>query len=160
MHAPPGGYLETVEKFLEGHGVARDRFEFIARQPWDQYMRAYHRIDIGLDPFPYNGGITTCDTLWMGVPVVTLSGRTAVARAGRSILCNVGLAEMVAYDPQGYVRVAADLAGDIPRLNELRRTLRARMKASPLLDAPRFARHVEAAYREAWRRWIGRGNVE
>jgi protein O-GlcNAc transferase len=160
MHAPPGGYLKTVEKFLEGHGVARDRFEFLARQPWDQYMRAYHRIDIGLDPFPYNGGITTCDTLWMGVPVVTLSGRTAVARAGRSILCNVGLAELVAYDPQGYVRVAADLAGDIPRLNELRRTLRARMKASPLLNAPRFARHVEAAYREAWRRWIGRDDVE
>ena len=97
------GHARTARKVFEsGHGIPEsargraDRVEFVGRQPWPQYIRTYHRIDIGLDPFPYNGGITTCDTLWMGVPVVTLSGRTAVGRAGRSILCNVGLADLIA----------------------------------------------------------------
>jgi predicted O-linked N-acetylglucosamine transferase (SPINDLY family) len=89
----------------------------------------------------------------MGVPVVTLAGRTAVGRGGVSILANVGLPELIAQTPQQYVQIATDLAGDLPRLGELRRTLRARMQASPLMDAPRFARNIEAAYRQMWRNW-------
>jgi protein O-GlcNAc transferase len=154
LHAQPGKYLEPITKFLAQRGISPDRLEFLSRQPWNQYMREYHRIDIALDPFPYNGGITTCDALWMGVPVVTLSGRTSVGRAGRSILSNVNLPEFIARDPRDYVRIAVELAGKIERLNELRQTLRERMKASPLLDAPRFARSVEAAYRDAWQHWI------
>jgi protein O-GlcNAc transferase len=157
LHAQPGRYLEPVTEFLARHGIAPDRLEFLSRQPWNQYMRAYHRIDIALDPFPYNGGITTCDALWMGVPVVTLSGRTSAGRAGRSILSNVNLPEFIARDSNDYVRVAVELAGKTERLNELRQTLRERMKASPLLDAPRFARNVEAAYRAAWQRWVKKG---
>lgn len=155
IHAPPGKHLQTIGSHLSRHEIASDRVQFVGSQPWDQYMATFHRIDIGLDPFPYNGGITTCDTLWMGVPVVTRSGRTAVGRGGRSILNNVGLANLVAHDPAEYVRLAAHLAGDLPRLGELRRTMRDRLRASPLMDGQRFARNVEAAYRDAWRRWCG-----
>ncbi len=73
-----------------------DRVEFVGKQPWEDYIATLQRIDIALDPFPYGGGITTCDALWMGVPVVTLSGRTAVGRGGRSILSNAGLPELIA----------------------------------------------------------------
>ncbi|HEX4055050.1 MAG TPA: tetratricopeptide repeat protein [Tepidisphaeraceae bacterium] len=155
IHAPPGKHLQTIGNHLSRHEIASDRVQFVGSQPWDQYMASYHRIDIGLDPFPYNGGITTCDALWMGVPVVTLSGQTAVGRGGRSILTNVGLANLVALNPVEYVRLATELAGDPSRLRELRRTMRDRLTASPLMDGPRFARNVEAAYRDAWRRWCG-----
>ena len=121
------------------------------------YFALYRQIDIGLDPFPCNGGTTTCDALWMGVPVVTLAGRTAVGRGGVSVLRNVGLPELIAETPEQYVQIAAALAGDLPRLAELRRTLRERMRASPLMDAPRFARNVEAAYRQMWRKWCEHG---
>jgi len=87
------------------------------------------------------------------VPVVSLAGRTAVGRGGVSILANVGLPELIAQTPDEYVQIAAELAGDLPRLAELRRTLRARMEVSPLMDAPRFARNIEAAYRQMWRNW-------
>jgi predicted O-linked N-acetylglucosamine transferase (SPINDLY family) len=93
----------------------------------------------------------------MGVPVVTLIGRAHVSRVGFSLLSQVGLPELAASDPEQYVRVAAELAGDAKRLGELRRTLRARMEASPLMDAPRFARNVEAAYRQMWRNWCAMG---
>jgi predicted O-linked N-acetylglucosamine transferase (SPINDLY family) len=89
----------------------------------------------------------------MGVPVIALAGGTVVGRAGVSQLTNLGLPELIARTPQQYVQIAADLANDLPRLGELRRTLRARMEASPLMDAPRFARNVEAAYRQMWRNW-------
>ena len=84
---------------------------------------------------------------------MSLSGRTAVGRAGRSILSNIGLPELVANTPEEYVRIAVDLANDQQRLRELRATLRQRMEQSPLMDAPRFARDVEAAYRQMWRNW-------
>jgi hypothetical protein len=93
----------------------------------------------------------------MGVPVVSLAGRTAVGRAGLSILSNAGLPELVARSPEEYVRIARDLAADLPRLADLRAGLRSRLLRSPLTDAPRFARNVEAAFRGMWRRWCGKG---
>jgi predicted O-linked N-acetylglucosamine transferase (SPINDLY family) len=116
-------------------------------------MRLYQQIDIALDPFPCGGGITTCDALWMGVPVVSLVGNTAVGRAGFSILSNVGLPELAARDTEQYVDIAVAMAQDLPRLADLRTTLRDRMRNSPLMDASRFARNVEAAYRAMWCRW-------
>jgi predicted O-linked N-acetylglucosamine transferase (SPINDLY family) len=89
----------------------------------------------------------------MGVPVIALAGGTVVGRAGVSQLTNLGLPELIARTPQQYAQIAADLAGNLPRLAELRRTLRGRMEASPLMDAPRFARNMEAAYRQMWRSW-------
>jgi len=109
-----------------------------------------------LDTFPYNGHTTSLDSLWMGVPVVTLVGQTVVGRAGLSQLMNLGLPELIAETPQQFVDVAVRLAGDLPRLAELRATLRGRMEGSPLMDAPRFAKNVEAVYRDVWRRWCGR----
>jgi protein O-GlcNAc transferase len=153
VHAPEGKYLADVRNRFVQNGIAGDRVEFVGRVPWISFMQSFSRIDIALDPFPYNGGITTCDTLIMGVPVVTLSGRTSVGRGGRSILSNVGLPELIAQTPDDYVNIAAELAADAPRRAELRRTLRDRMKSSPLMDAPGFARDIESAFRQMWRTW-------
>jgi predicted O-linked N-acetylglucosamine transferase (SPINDLY family) len=153
VHSHPGAHLDAVRERFAGKGISPDRLEFPNWRPWPQYVQIHGRIDVALDPFPWGGGITTCDALWLGVPVVSLAGRTAVGRGGASILSNVGLPELIARTPQQYVQIAMDLAGDLPRLAELRRMLRGRMQASPLMDAPRFARNVEAAYRQMWRTW-------
>jgi predicted O-linked N-acetylglucosamine transferase (SPINDLY family) len=93
--------------------------------------------------------------MWMGVPVVTLAGNAHVSRVGVSLLSNVGVPELIADSQELYVRLASDLAHDPARLSSLRSTLRQRMAQSPLMDAPRFARNVEAAYRQMWRTWCG-----
>jgi predicted O-linked N-acetylglucosamine transferase (SPINDLY family) len=142
-----------VREFFAKEGVLPQRVTFVQQAPTAEYFGVYQRIDVALDPFPYGGGTTTCDALWMGVPVVSLAGQTAVGRGGLSILSNLGLPELVAHDAEQYVQIAVELASDLPRLSALRATLRDRLRASPLMDAPRFARNIEAAYREMWRRW-------
>ncbi|MFP6742854.1 MAG: tetratricopeptide repeat protein [Alphaproteobacteria bacterium] len=135
-------------------GIDGDRLEFHA---WidstSGHLGAYDRIDIGLDPFPYNGTTTTCEALWMGVPVISLRGDRHASRVGASILTRVGLAELIADSVDDYVTAAVALAEAPGRLVELRRDLRAAMAASPLCDAAGFIHVVEAAYREMWRRW-------
>ncbi|MGA2440074.1 MAG: tetratricopeptide repeat protein [Tepidisphaeraceae bacterium] len=153
LFASAGSHRQRVRDLLEHQGIDPRRLNFVDSVPLPQYFSRYHQIDIGLDPFPCNGGTTTCDALWMGVPVITLMGRTAVGRGGGSVLRNVGLPELVAETPAQYVQIATDLAGDLSRLAELRRTLRPRMLASPLMDGPRFARNIEAAYRQMWGNW-------
>ena len=148
-----GSHRERTLEFLAREGVATERVEFVAPRPRREYLELYHGVDIALDPFPYGGHTTSLDALWMGVPVVSLAGERTVSRAGLSILNNLGLPELVAFSEEGYVAIAADLAGDLSRLAELRRTLRPRMEASVLMDAPRFARGIEAAYRAMWRQW-------
>ncbi len=159
LHAPPGSSRrDLIARFASGD-VSPERLEFVWRQPWEEYLKSLSRIDLALDPFPYGGGITTCDAIWMGVPVVSLSGRTAVGRGGRSILTNLGLPELIAESPRQYYDVAVSLSRDLARLEKLRSTLRERMEESPLRDAPAFARAVEGAYRRIWRRWCdGRAN--
>jgi protein O-GlcNAc transferase len=103
----------------------------------------FNRMDVALDTFPYAGGTTTCDALWMGVPVVTLAGRTAVGRGGVSILSNVGSTEFIAETAQRYVEIAVGAAQDLEKLAALRRTMRERMSKSALMDAKRFARGVD-----------------
>jgi predicted O-linked N-acetylglucosamine transferase (SPINDLY family) len=127
--------------------------EFVAFRPRQEYLELYHRLDILLDTFPYNGGVTTCDALWMGVPVVSLAGETPVSRAGVSLLTNVGLPELIARSETEYLNIASRMAGDLPHLAELRSTLRDRMKTSAVMDASRFTRQVEQVYREAWEAW-------
>jgi len=150
---PEGSHRQSLLDMLEREGISPDRVELIAHCPRLQYLELYHRIDVGLDTFPYNGHTTSLDSFWMGVPVVTLLGQTAVGRAGLSQLTNLGLPELIARNPEQYVQIATDLARDLSRLAELRRTLRARVQASPLMDAPRFARNIEAAYWQMWRKW-------
>jgi predicted O-linked N-acetylglucosamine transferase (SPINDLY family) len=151
--AGEGTHRRHALELLSAEGVAHDRVTFVASRPRPQYLRYYHDIDIGLDTIPYNGHTTSLDSFWMGVPVVTLVGPTVVGRAGLCQLMNLGLPELIAASAEQYVRVAAELAEDLSRLSKLRATLRERMQASPLMDAPRFARHIEAAYRVMWRRW-------
>jgi predicted O-linked N-acetylglucosamine transferase (SPINDLY family) len=151
LHAKPGEHLGLVRERLERAGVAATRLEFLAERDWSEYIRTYARIDIALDPFPYNGGITTCDALWMGVPVVTLSGNTAIGRVGRSILSNVGLPELIAHSSEEYVRIAIELANDIDRLKRLRAELRQRVVVSPLNDPKQLMRDIEVFFRDAWR---------
>jgi predicted O-linked N-acetylglucosamine transferase (SPINDLY family) len=153
LHAHSGCHRDRVREFFAQEGVSPERVTFVNNVPTAEYFDIYQRVDVALDPFPYGGGTTTCDALWMGVPVVSLAGQTAVGRGGLSILSNIGLPELVARDTEHYVRVAVELANDLPRLSHLRATLRERMRASPLMDARRFARNVEAAYREMWTRW-------
>ncbi len=156
LFAHEGSHRERVRGFMAERGVSADRLEFVGRMPLAVYFESYARIDVSLDPFPYGGGTTTCDALWMGVPVVSLAGHTAVGRGGVSILSNVGLADLVATTPEHYVRIALELANDLGRLEALRNGLRERMRGSPLMDAVSFTRAVEDAYREMWRLWCGR----
>jgi predicted O-linked N-acetylglucosamine transferase (SPINDLY family) len=114
------------------------------------HLNCYNSIDIGLDPFPYNGTTTTCDALWMGVPVITLAGVSHVGRVGVSQMSNLGLQELIARDTDHYVDIAVALANDVPRLAALRGAMRARMSASPLMDAPRLTKNLEAAYDNMW----------
>jgi predicted O-linked N-acetylglucosamine transferase (SPINDLY family) len=144
------GNAHLKQSFAE-HGIAPERIELHDKTRYESYFPLYHDADIALDPFPYNGGTTTLDALYMGLPVVTLAGSSGMSRAGVSILCNAGLPDLIAPSPDDYVRLAVDLAKDAPRLADLRRTLRQRLIRSPLMDAPRFARRLESAYRTMWR---------
>jgi predicted O-linked N-acetylglucosamine transferase (SPINDLY family) len=134
-------------------GIPSERIEFVDYRQPVQYFELYDRIDIVLDSFPYSGHTTALDALWMGVPVVTLRGRTSVGRAAVSALHNLQLQELVAQTPDEYVAIAARLASDLPRLAQWRSQLRQKMQSSPLMDAPRFARNMEHAYRQMWRTW-------
>jgi len=153
MLCPGGPARDRTHALFAANGVARERVELVGPCPWPEYTRRFERIDMALDAFPCNGMTTTCHTLWMGVPVVTRVGTTPVSRAGSSLLHTVGLPEWVAWSEEEYIRIAAAWASDLPRLAELRATLRPRVQASPLMDAPRFARNMEAAYRTMWQRW-------
>ena len=151
--AGEGTHRRRTLDLLAEEGVGRERVTFVAHQPRPQYLKYYHGIDIGLDTVPYNGHTTSLDSFWMGVPVVTLVGPTVVGRAGLCQLMNLGLPELIAASPEQYTQIAAELARDPARLSDLRATLRDRMRASPLMNFPRFARNIEAAYREMWLRW-------
>jgi len=149
--APAGETRQRVLQKFQSESIAADRIEFVDRRPWRTYMELYHQIDIALDTFPWNGHTTSLDGLWMGVPVVTLSGPMPVSRGGLSLLSNLGLRDLVAQTPEQYINIARDGSSDLPRLAELRATLRQRMERSALMDKTRFARNVEAAYAEMWR---------
>ena len=153
LHTHQGSHRNRVYRALAEHGLSGDRVEFIEFLAGVEYFELYNSFDIALDPFPYGGGTTTCDALWMGVPVVSLAGTAGISRGGFSLLANVGLQNLVAFDRDAYVQIAVNLANDRPGLQELRRTLRARMQASPLMNAPRFAMNVEQAYRTMWQSW-------
>ena len=144
--------------WFQEDGIEAARLLFAGQSPAETYLADFASIDIALDPFPYNGGSTTLDALWMGVPVVTLAGRLAVQRDGASILSAAGLADFVAQTPEQYIKIALFLAAVIPRKPELRPELRHALAASPLMDEAGFVRDVENAYRDMWRAWCGAKN--
>jgi predicted O-linked N-acetylglucosamine transferase (SPINDLY family) len=145
--------VERVAGIFAARGVVGERIEWAARRLRRDYLDVISRVDVALDPFPFNGHTTTCDALWQGVPVVTLSGRTYVSRYGASALATLELHDLISHSVERYVEIATALASDAWRLAELRATLRGRMAASPLLDFASFTRHLEAAYRQMWIAW-------
>ena len=134
------------------HGIDPARVELSGWCPPPELLAWYGSVDIALDPFPYSGGVTTCDALWMGVPVVTLVGSTFAGRHAYTYLCNVGLTELACKDVADYVKAAVTLAKDTERLTELRSQLRGRM-LTEVCDGTRFAQGLQAAIRGAWRDW-------
>jgi protein O-GlcNAc transferase len=153
--AKPGSHRQWTADRFSRLGVNPARIEFADPRPRTDYLKLYHQIDLCLDTFPYNGHTTGLDSLWMGVPVITLAGQSAVSRVGCTHLSGLGLAELIAQTEGQFVNLAAALAQDLPRLEQLRSALRRRMKQSPLMDAAGFARNVESAYRQMWRTWCG-----
>jgi predicted O-linked N-acetylglucosamine transferase (SPINDLY family)/ADP-heptose:LPS heptosyltransferase len=150
------GTRERCIAAFAAHDVAAERLEVRPPQPsLAAHLGQYARVDIALDPLVYNGTTTTCEALWMGVPVVTLRGNRHAARVGASILSSIGLEHLIARSPDEYAAIAAELAGDLTAVDSLRGSLRARMRKSPLTDGVGFARAVEAAYRSMWRDWCG-----
>ncbi|SAL03387.1 tetratricopeptide repeat protein [Caballeronia ptereochthonis] len=145
-----GKARETVSAKFDSLGICPSRLEYTDYRPRDQYLRAYHHIDIVLDTFPYNGHTTSLDALWMGVPVVTIVGNSPQSRAGYSLLSNLGLGELAASSGARFVDTAVSLATDLPHLGELRAGLRNRMVNSPLMNGKRFARSMEQAFRKIW----------
>ncbi len=145
------GVARRFGEMFAAHGIGPGRLEFLGYSPHVELLAEYGRIDLALDPFPYNGGLTTCEALWMGVPVVTCPGATFASRHSLSHLSSVGLTETVARNLDEYVELAVSLAGDLPRLAALRAGLRQRMAASPLCDGKRFATNLAAILYDVWK---------
>ena len=137
-------------------GVDPGRIDLRGASRHRAFMAEYNDIDIALDPFPYSSGLTTCEALWMGVPTIVHAGEIFAARHSLSHMCNAGLPDWAAYDAPSYQALAVAKATNIPALAALRSGLRAQVKASPLIDAPRFGRNLGAALRFAWRDWCHR----
>jgi predicted O-linked N-acetylglucosamine transferase (SPINDLY family) len=144
-------HKEHLRRAFAAAGIALER---LVLQPFDPstqgHLATYGQVDIALDTFPYNGATTSCEALMMGVPVISLSGRTHPSRMGASVLRAAGLGHLVTDDPARYIELAADLASDLPRLAAIRSGLRDQLKASRLLDRPGFTRDFEAALLKAF----------
>lgn len=145
--------VQRLFETFAAEGIEAGRLELVNRLPRPQYLELISRLDIALDPFPFNGHTTTCDSLWQGVPVITLSGDTYVTRFGGSGHKVLGLDELITHSREEYVETAVALAGDMERMRQYRETLRQRMAASPILDFAGFTRELEAAYRGMWERY-------
>ena len=138
------------------HGVSAERIELVGRLPLQEYFAAYRAVDILLDSLPYNGGTTTCDALIMGVPVATVMGDRSVARSGVSLLSTMGLEDWIAPDEDALRELLLKKTARVDEVAVLRAALPGRMRASPLMDAPRYARNFETLLREAWRHWCAK----
>jgi predicted O-linked N-acetylglucosamine transferase (SPINDLY family) len=153
-------FRERLLRDFADAGIERGRISVLPHGSLIDYFRWYDEVDIALDTTVYSGGTTTLDALWMGVPVVTAPGERPASRSAAAILTNLGLEDWIAATEGEYVRIAASRARDAARLAELRRTLRARLRASPLMDEAGFARDMASVWRSLWRRWCeGAGRV-
>jgi predicted O-linked N-acetylglucosamine transferase (SPINDLY family) len=142
------------------HGVDTQRVHFAGRSPYADYLAAYAEIDIALDPFPFNGGMTSIEGLWMGVPMVTFRGDRFTSRFGAALLTEVGLKDLIARSDDEYVARAVALARDVERLAALRGGLRERMMLSRICDVQGFTRGLEETYRELWARWCAEASED
>jgi len=153
LYDQPSLQRRVLDGFAAG-GIGPDRVELVAsRDTLAGHFKLYDDVDIALDPFPFNGATTTFEALWMGVPVVTLAGGSFISRMSGSLLRHVDLTDLAVESQEAYVTCARELAGDLARLRTLRATLRQRIIGSALCDAPAYARSIETAYRDMWRKW-------
>jgi predicted O-linked N-acetylglucosamine transferase (SPINDLY family) len=149
----PGGAQARLYARFTAHDVDPARIELQPMLPTRLFRELHHRIDVALDAFPHNGNTTTCESLWMGVPVLSLTGDHFAARFGCLLLNTVGLGELAVPDEEAFIIRARAMAGDLDRLDQLRAAMRARLTGSPLRDEAGFTRDLEAAYRDMWRQW-------
>jgi predicted O-linked N-acetylglucosamine transferase (SPINDLY family) len=141
---------QRLQSRFTAAGVGRDRLDFIFRLPPKDYLEIHNLIDLMLDPFPYNGGVTTCDALWMGVPVLTVAGNTYASRQGASILTHVGVSEFIADTPERLIDLAVTWATNKELLGDIRHGLRGQMQKSPVCDAKEYIFALETGYAKAW----------
>ena len=147
--------LQMEERFAEDR-IKSSRLELLDAMPFDEYLALHQRIDVNLDTFPYSGGTTTCHSLWMGVPIITLAGETVTSRGGASLLGSLRLTELIAKSETEYLDIAVHLGKKIEFLAAIRTGLRERMINSPLTNAQNFTKNLEQAYRDMWERWCTR----
>jgi len=146
--------VQAVSDRFAQHCISKERLQFMGYcASYAEHMQCFHAMDIALDTYPFNGGVTSLEGLWMGVPLISLTGRSFTHRTGFHLLTQIGLGSFAAQTAQAYVLKAAALAGQIPSLTTLRGSLRTRMQTSTLCDPRRYARQWEAACRCMWTRW-------
>jgi len=156
LYCPEGDHWDMVTEKFTSRGIDKSRIALLPKQPFAKYFEAYREIDIALDPFPFGGGITTCDALWMGVPVVSLRGKTAVGRGATSILTNIGMPGLIAHSQEEYISIAKGLCSDLERLAATRKGLREKFQQSPVMDGKRFATEMGQLFRQAWVKYCER----
>jgi predicted O-linked N-acetylglucosamine transferase (SPINDLY family) len=154
LHAPQGTAESRLRTFFESRQIAPERLILFPRTSEAQYFAHYNAIDIALDPFPFSGGTTTCDALFMGVPVITRTGPLTTSHGTASILTTLGLQDLITTDWPAYHAAVLSLASDLPRLQHLRQTLRQTMQSSPLMNPARFTQKLESLYRLAWQNYL------
>lgn len=146
-----------LEGSLAAYGIPLERVELVPAQAWLSYLEAYHEVDFVLDSFPFTGGTTTCEALWMGVPTLTWSGHSMLTRQGESLMRTVGLDDWVCSDAEAFVLRAKSICADAPQFDRLRQSLRARAEQSPVFDSARFAKEFVSALDGLWDRSQSRG---
>lgn len=151
---------ERLREHLEQLGLGNERVEIVGRTSKEEHMATFSRVDIALDTFPYHGTTTTCDTLWMGVPIITLAGKSHVSRVGLSLLSRMGLDEHIAPSLDKYIEKAVRLANSGEELRGFRQSLRTKFQNSGLCDGVSFARTVEQAYRQKWQSWCDKATED
>lgn len=143
-----------IERFNK-HGIAESRLDLLGLLPGNrEHLQAYQLMDLSLDTFPYSGTTTTCEALWMGVPVVTLVGETHAQNVSTSLLTTIGYPEWIAKTPEEYIKIAISLANDVGRLREIRANLRTTMKSSYLCDGEAFVKNLEDVYHTLWEKKV------
>ena len=153
------GVRARYRGMFEKEGISGDRLELLGWLPKkEDHLGLYSKVDIGLDPFPYNGTTTTCEALWMGIPVITIEGDRHAARVGTSIMTHLNLSQFIADTKKSYIKKAVELAGDRKRLAVYRKELRSKLKSSKFCDEHHFANKIETAFREMWRTWCQLSN--
>ena len=145
---------DRIIETMKGCGIDEGRLRFEGLSPHEELLRKYNDVDIALDPWPYSGGLTTCEALWMGVPVVTKPGPTFAGRHSTTHLINAGLPELVVDSWEEYEQKVVELVSETDQLAKLRAGLRSKIENSPVVDGERYGAHLSKAFRAAWNQWV------